>query len=271
MNRTLRSTVVATTALAVALATGAPAHAAAKPLDAVKKAVTVRIDKRGMFGSKAALTDPNAVTIAAYAQDAHAWARAAAAQTGVKCAWLLGHSEGGLVVLKAAQDPRGLCGIILVSAPGRRLADVMREQFKANPANAPILAPALAAIDALAAGRRVDPATLPAPLGDIFNAAVQGFVIDLFAQDPARLAAAVKLPVLIVQGDRDLQVSVADAQALAAAQPKARLTIAPGVNHVLKAVASDDRAANAATYADPSLPIAPAVVDAISGFVTARR
>jgi hypothetical protein len=46
MNRTLRTTVVATTALAVALVAGAPADAAAKPLDAAKKAVTSRIDKR---------------------------------------------------------------------------------------------------------------------------------------------------------------------------------------------------------------------------------
>ena len=40
-----------------------------------------------------------------------------------------------------------------------------------------------------------------------------------------------------------------------------------GCLHVLKTVASDDRAANMATYADPSLPIAPAVVDAIAAFV----
>ena len=46
MNRTLRTTVVATTALAIALVAGAPADAAAKPVDAVKKAVTERIDKR---------------------------------------------------------------------------------------------------------------------------------------------------------------------------------------------------------------------------------
>ena len=230
---------------------------------------TVRTDKRGMFGSKAAISDPNAVTIAAYAEDAHAWARASAARTGAKCAWLLGHSEGGL--LKAAQNPRGLCGIILVASPGRRLADVMREQFRANPANAPFLAPALAAVDALEAGKRVDPATLPAPLQTVFNAAVQGFVIDLFAQDPAKLAGAVKLPLLIVQGERDLQVSVADARALAAANPRAQLTLLPEVNHVLKAVASDDRAANAATYANPSLPVAPGVVDAVAEFVTAER
>lgn len=250
--------------------TAAPYRLLAEAL-AERGVSTVRTDKRGMFGSKAAIADANAVTIAAYAGDAHAWAKAAVARTGAKCAWLLGHSEGGLVVLKAAQNPRGLCGIILVAAPGRRLADVMREQFRANPANAPILAPALAAIDALAAGKRVDPATLPAPLQPLFNAAVQGFVIDLFAQDPAKLADTIKLPLLIVQGERDLQVSVADARALAAAAPRAQLTLLPDVNHVLKAVASDDRAANAAAYADPSLPVAPSVVDAVAAFVTAKR
>jgi hypothetical protein len=53
---------------------------------------------------------------------------------------------------------------------------------------------------------------------------------------------------------------------LAAAQPGAKLAIIPGVNHVLKA-APTDRAANIASYRDPALPIAPAVVDAVAGFV----
>ena len=224
---------------------------------------TLRIDKRGMFGSKAAVADANAVTIADYAADAHRWAAEAAKRTGGRCAWLLGHSEGGLVALKAAQDPRGLCGVILVAAPGRPLGAVMREQLRANPANAPLLSPALATIDALESGKRVDPATLPPPLDALFRAEVQGFLIDAFAQDPVTLAARITLPVLIVQGDRDLQVAVADAQALAKADPKATLAIVPGVNHVLKAV-GEDRAANLAAYADPSLPVAPAVVDAIA-------
>ncbi|MGX6606015.1 hypothetical protein ACWKSP_28380 [Micromonosporaceae bacterium Da 78-11] len=46
MNRFLRTAVVATTALSIALVAGAPADAAVKPLDAAKKAVTERIDKR---------------------------------------------------------------------------------------------------------------------------------------------------------------------------------------------------------------------------------
>ena len=232
---------------------------------------TVRIDKRGMFGSKAAVANGNDVTIAAYAADAHAWAKAARTATGAKCVWLLGHSEGSLVALAAAQDPRDLCGVISVSGAGRKLGTVIREQLTSNPANATILTPALATLDSLEKGQKVDSATLPAPLQPLFNNAVQPYLIDLMAQDPARLAATLKLPLLIVQGDRDLQVKVADADVLAAAQPKAKLVILPGVNHVLKIVASDSPAANFATYGDPSLPIAPGVVDAIAGFVGNRR
>ena len=175
--------------------------------------------------------------------------------------------EGGLIALAAGQKPEGFCGVIIVAGPGRKLGVVMREQLRANPANAPILPAALAALDSLEAGKPVDAASLPAPLQPLFNAAVQPFVIDLLAQDPARLAAGLTVPLLIVQGDKDIQVTVDDAKVLAAAQPKARLAVLPGVNHVLKAIAGDDRGANLATYADPSLPIAPSVVDTIAGFV----
>jgi pimeloyl-ACP methyl ester carboxylesterase len=108
---------------------------------------------------------------------------------------------------------------------------------------------------------------LPAPLQGLFNPAVQPFIRDLMAQDPPGLARSLKLPLLIVQGDQDLQVTVADARALAAAQPKAKLVIVSGVNHVLKVPGGEGRELNMAAYADPSLPIAPGVVDAVASFV----
>ena len=228
---------------------------------------TLRADKRGMFASKSAVADANAVTIGDYATDAHAWVDLVRQRTGRSCAWLLGHSEGGLIALAAAQKPRGICGVILVAAPGRPLADVLRAQLKANTANAPILDAALGAIDALAEGRRIDPATLPVALQPMFGARIQGFLIDVFAQRPARDAAALTVPLLVMQGDHDLQVSMEDAHLLADADPKATLAIIPGMNHVLKIVAGNDRAANLATYKDSSLPLAPGVVDRISRFV----
>lgn len=238
---------------------------------AEKGVSTLRADKRGMFESKAAIEDANSVTIADYAGDAHAWADALKKRTGAKCVWLLGHSEGGLIALAAAQQPAGLCGVILVSAAGRKLGVVIREQLNANPANAPLLPPAMAALDSLEAGKTVDQSTLPAPLLPLFNAKVQPFLIDLLSKDPAALAAATKLPMLIVQGERDIQVSVADAKALAAAQPAAKLMLVPQMNHVLKDVAADDRASNLATYGNPDLPIDARLADGIAAFVKAKR
>lgn len=228
---------------------------------------SVRIDKRGMFGSKAAIADANDVTIAAYAADAHAWVDMLSAKTGRRCVWLLGHSEGSLVALKAAQDPKGICGVILVSGAGRPYGEVIRAQLRANPANAPLLASGEAAIDQLEAGKRVDGATLPAPLQPLFRGNVQGFLMEAFSYDPAKLAGSIKLPILILQGDKDLQVAVSDAELLKRGQPAATLKVLPGINHVLKSVPGDDRAANIATYGNADLPIAPVVPDTIATFV----
>ncbi|MGK3931065.1 hypothetical protein, partial [Enterococcus faecium] len=78
-----------------------------------------------------------------------------------------------------------ICGLVLVATPGRPLGVVMKAQLRANPANAPLLAAADAAIDSLVAGKRVDPASLPAPLPMLFSAAVQGYLISVLGVDPA--------------------------------------------------------------------------------------
>jgi hypothetical protein len=62
-------------------------------------------------------------------------------------------------------------------------------------------------------------------------------------------------------------VGEADARLLKQADPRAELALLPGVNHVLKLVPADDRRANLAAYADPSLPLAPGVVDTIARFL----
>jgi pimeloyl-ACP methyl ester carboxylesterase len=228
---------------------------------------TLRADKRGLFGSKAAIPDPNNVTIAAYAGDAHQWAAALRKRTRAKCIWLLGHSEGALIALAAAQTPTDLCGVIVIAGPGRKLGAVLREQLQANPANAPLLPQALPALAALEAGQKVDSSGFAAPLQGLFSPKVQPYLMDMMRQDPTANAARLTVPLLILQGAKDLQVSKTDAEALHAAQPKAELHIFPEMNHVLKDVATDDRAANLATYADPSLPIDPALVDAVVTFV----
>ena len=125
----------------------------------------------------------------------------------------------------------------------------------------------MAALDSLERGQHVDVAAMHPALQRLFALQAQDFLIDLFRQDPAKLAASVEVSMLMLQGERDLQVTTADARALAAAQPKATLVLLPQMNHVLKDVDSDDRAANLATYADPSLAVDSRLVDAVVTFV----
>jgi hypothetical protein len=230
-----------------------------------ERIATVRIDKRGMFGSAAA-GDPNITSPQAYVDDIHAWIDAIKAERrSDDCVFLLGHSEGALMVSLAAAGRKDVCGVILVAGMGRKMGDVIREQLTSNPANAPVLDQALAAIAELEAGRHVDVTGMHPALLPLFRPIVQDYLIAMFAIDPVEAVARSGKKALIVQGDRDLQVTLADARLLDRA-PKTRLEIIAGMNHVLKA-APEDRAGNLATYADPSLPLADKLIRRIRKFV----
>src|SRR5262245_36251463 len=237
---------------------------------AAKGVSTIRIDKRGLFGSSAAAADADNVRMADYAADVRAWRLEAQKRSSAQCAWLIGHSEGSLVALITAQQPDGICGLILVAGAGRRMGDILREQLTANPANAPVLPQALAAISELEAGRRVDVSSMHPALMALFRPSVQGFLIDQMSYDPAQLLARYAGPVLVLQGTTDLQVTMQDAQRLAGARPGITMVALEGVNHVLK-LAPAERAANLATYGNSALPIAPNVVEAITTFLARHR
>ena len=68
---------------------------------AAEGVTTLRIDKRGIGGS---FGDPNAVSLDLYAQDTAGWIAALRAATGADCVWLLGHSEGAIIAMHAAES-----------------------------------------------------------------------------------------------------------------------------------------------------------------------
>ena len=230
---------------------------------AERSVATIRIDTRGICESAAAGPAETDLRFNTYANDARAWAAEAAAETGHPCAWLIGHSEGALVALKAvaSQDDK-VCGLVLLSGAGRPAGVVLREQLAALPE--PLKTRAYDVLSELEAGRTVaDP---PTELASLFRPSVQPYLISWLTLAPADLAAAYDGPIFVGQGTTDLQFSLADAEAIKAAQPRATLVVWDGVNHVLK-TAPADRAANVATYMDPALPLAPGVVEAVADFV----
>jgi len=73
-------------------------------------------------------------------------------------------------------------------------------------------------------------------------------------------------PLMIANGTTDIQVGVAQAELLRAANSKARYKIYEGMNHVLKA-APADRMQNIAAYSNPDLPLFSGLVTDISLFI----
>jgi uncharacterized protein len=77
----------------------------------------------------------------------------------------------------------------------------------------------------------------------------------------------VKVPVLIVQGGRDVQVSDADARALKTAHPSAELVLIPSANHVFRAATTSDAMSQRPLYTDPTIPIVPELAPTIADWI----
>ncbi len=231
-----------------------------------KGITSLRFDKRGIAKSSPAMVAEANLRFTTYVDDAAAWAGFLAAQPGVTCVVILGHSEGAMIAPLAAQASNA-CGVISISGAGRPFDVVLMEQLQAENLPAATLDQVRTILQGLKEGK-----TFPGiPATDaLFRPSIQPYLASELSIDPTAAIAAVKAPVLIVQGDNDLQVSVQDARLLAAARPDARLVLSPGMNHILK-IAPTDRAGNVATYADPKLPLAPGLVDAITGFIAGLK
>ena len=217
---------------------------------------SLRFDKRGVGESFAAMGREENLRFQTLADDVKAWAAELKRRLGKPCVWLGGHSEGGVLAILAAQDNPDICGLILFASPGRPITTLLREQYgRLLPPEQ--LAAARAALDDLDARRPI--ANVPPQLMDAMRPSIQPFLRSELEMDIPAAIAHLKIPVLILQGDADVQVAVADAQALAKARPDAMLKILPGVNHSQRIDATD-------TDTGPG-PLAPGEMDMVAQFM----
>jgi fermentation-respiration switch protein FrsA (DUF1100 family) len=80
-----------------------------------------------------------------------------------------------------------------------------------------------------------------------------------------------EVPVLVIQGDQDLQVTMEDAEMLAQANRSAVLASITGMNHVLKQVTEGDVQDNWKSYTDPERPIHPELLKLSLEFLKSLR
>jgi pimeloyl-ACP methyl ester carboxylesterase len=176
---------------------------------------------------------------------------------------VLGHSEGSLVgMLTTVAAEGGVNAFISVAGAGRRADEIIKDQLKAQPAY--IAAGFEKVLDSLKRGaiqKKVDPA-----LYAIARPSIQNYLLSWFKFEPKEELRKVKVPILIIQGTTDLQVTLIDATNLKKARSAATFVLVPNMNHVLKE-APMDREKNMATYKQPELPLKPEFVAGVLDFI----
>ena len=222
---------------------------------------SLRYDKRVLPATKGQVILPE-MTFDDFANDVAA--AVAAVRGDYPKVFVIGHSEGGSLGIRAATRGVTVDGLVLVSTPGRAMTAILHEQLSRQ-----LDAATLAQFDSALARylRGEEPGDLPPALRALVAPVNRRFMQGWATLDPTAELAAARLPVLIVQGDMDIQIRVTDAQALKAARADAQLFIVPGASHTLKAAADTLMGTQIPTYINPALPLVPGVVDTIAVFI----
>ncbi|MFN7774570.1 alpha/beta fold hydrolase, partial [Flavobacterium sp.] len=174
---------------------------------------------------------------------------------------LIGHSEGSLVGMLAA--PYGADAFVSLAGAGRPADEILIEQLTRNkPEQKEALRQCL---DALKATQKWTCDVVIPGMESVFRPTVLPYLCSWFVHNPAKIIRELQLPVLIINGDKDLQVPVEDAALLKAAKPDAVYAIIPNMNHVLKNTPEEQ--ANRLSYADGKLPIEPKLTEVIMDFI----
>jgi uncharacterized protein len=222
---------------------------------------SVRYDKRGVGESAAAATSEQELRFETYIDDVAAWIRQLRADRRFSKIAVAGHSEGSLLGIVAVQrSPAD--ALVSLEGAGRPAPAILREQLKGK-VPPDLYASAEKIIARLQQGHTVP--NVPGDLFVLFRPSVQPYLISWFGYDPAVEIAKVRIPVTIVQGTADVQVTMTDAQALLHADPSARFVTIDGMNHMLK-YAPNHASTEALIrgYEDPALPVDPRAVDAVA-------
>ncbi len=223
---------------------------------------SLRFDKRGIAASKNAMTGEKDIRFENYIDDVVLWIQMIKKDTRFKNIYVLGHSEGSLIGIVASEREK-VKGYISVSGIGESADQTLREQLKGK---LPIflMVASNQILDSLKAGKTVE--KVDKNLMSIYRPSIQPYLISWFKYDPSVEIAKLKIPILILQGTTDIQVTPKDAQKLWEGNKKAKLVIIENMNHVLKESPLDQKA-NMETYKNPTLPLKKELLEEIIQFI----
>ncbi len=219
----------------------------------------LRLDDRGTGASGGNFATATSADFADDVRSALAWLRARD-DVDARKLFVVGHSEGGLIAPLVAATDRALAGIVLIAGPAKTGRVILDFQLRN----------AITGDTSLSVTKRDSAlARVPAQLDTII--ASTPWMTFFADHDPLATAKRVKIPVLILQGATDQQVTAEQADALAQAlrdggNRRVTARVFPETNHFMV----PDKSGFPGNYAKlPSMAVRPEVLGAIADWVAA--
>ena len=222
---------------------------------------SLRYDKRGV-GASLQLQAARDLQFDDYVGDAAAWIDWLQQSGKFSRIIVLGHSEGSLIAMLAAQRTK-VSAVISLCGPADNIADILQWQVSRalDPEGSAAHQRFLEDLKNGKAG-----AEPPATVARIYPPSVRGFLRSAMAYTPSDEIRKLRVPVLTVGGTHDIQVTDEQVRKLAASHDGVRLVVIEGMNHVLKTTAAAP-AVQISSYGDPSLPLASALMPQVLDFI----
>lgn len=220
----------------------------------------ISYDKRGIGESTSIAGGEENSVFDDFVDDAVAWIRKAREAFGYRHVVIVGHSEGSLIGMLAAQRTE-VDAFISIAGAGEPLYTTIVSQLERQ--SGINMDRVKHIVTELRNGNTV--AGIEPRLAPLFRESVQPFLISLFKYDPMEEIASCDMPVLIVQGEKDMQTSREDARRLKEGNVRAHVALIKQMNHVLKDVTNEYH--NLFSYGDPSLPLSAGLQKALLSFI----
>ena len=171
---------------------------------------------------------------------------------------LTGHSQGSLIAMMALDN---VDKYISIAGAGETIDKTLVRQITAQSAEfGKLTATYLKELKETGEIKEVNP-----NLMSLFAPQNQPFLTSWIELNPLEEIKKVKIPTLIINGDKDLQVQIADAENLKTAKPDAELVIIKNMNHVLKRIEKDED--NMKSYMSADFLISKELINTITTFV----
>ena len=172
---------------------------------------------------------------------------------------IAGHSEGSLIGMIAAKDNAD--AYISLAGAARTIDLIITEQIEKQ---APFLKSKTEEyFKILKEGKTFELDNQM--LASIFRESVQPYMISWIKYNPQEEIKKLNIPILIINGTKDIQVSENEVKLLHEANPKSELKIIEKMNHVFKEINADEE--NLKSYSNPNLPIMNELSETINSFV----